>query len=72
MKRKFSINKTLIIISYFISLLYIIFDISKIFIKPWLTGEYCSWTLLGFIVFTIMLIYNIIIFEIIKDWWDEE
>ena len=71
MKRKFSLFKTICIISYIISLIYIITDISMIIIKPWFTGKYCAWTLNGFILFIIIYIYNVVLFEIIKDWWDE-
>lgn len=70
MKRKISWYKTLIIFSYILSLVYIIRDVYTVFIQQWFTGKYCSWSLVGFVIFTLILIYNMILFDIIKGWWN--
>lgn len=63
MKRGINWEKVILAIIFMICSYIVLKDLYMITIHAWITGQYCGWTLFGFITFIIALITGIMIFD---------
>jgi len=63
MKRRINWEKVILSIIFLICIFVIVKDLYMITVHAWITGQYCGWTLFGFITFIIALVMSIIIFD---------